>query len=93
MSGFPSKDKTNDVKFDPFGLGSGRQSVPLPAADPSISASGRASAPLSSMAIPSEDQQLAWAARESLKMEEDRKKEEADLMLAIALSKVDTKKL
>ncbi|XP_064211795.1 epidermal growth factor receptor substrate 15-like 1 isoform X3 [Tribolium castaneum] len=80
-------------KFDPFGL-DGRQSVPLPGAPAGADPfSGRASAPLSV----SEDLQLAWAARESLKLEEDRKKrqlqEQADLELAISLSKAENKKL
>lgn len=76
----------------------GRQSVPLPTADPFKSVSGRASVPLptsKSDRLPSEDQQLAWAARESLKLEEARKQkeiqEQADLELAIALSKADNK--
>lgn len=46
--------------------------------------------------VPPEDEQLAWAAKESLRLEEDRKKrqkqEEADLALAIKLSKKDNKK-
>ncbi|KAJ8938249.1 hypothetical protein NQ318_001782 [Aromia moschata] len=78
-------------KFDPFGL-DGRQSVPLPSSDPFVSVSGRASAPISSELL-SEDQQLAWAARESLKLEEARRKrqqqEQADLELAITLSKAE----
>lgn len=89
----------SEEKFDPFGL-DGRQSVPLPATDPFFSVSGRASVPLpqsKSDKLPSEDQQLAWAARESLKLEEARKQkelqEQADLELAIALSKIDNKKL
>nr|CAH7760911.1 unnamed protein product [Callosobruchus chinensis] len=88
---FSSEDLFGKDKFDPFGL-DGRQSVPLPSTDPFVN-SGRASAPVTSL---SEDQQLAWAARESLKLEADRKKrqmqEQADLELAISLSKVDTKK-
>ncbi|XP_018577566.1 epidermal growth factor receptor substrate 15-like 1, partial [Anoplophora glabripennis] len=81
-------------KFDPFGL-DGRQSVPLPNSDAFVSVSGRASAPISSELF-SEDQQLAWAARESLKLEEARKKrqlqEEADFELAISLSKAESEK-
>lgn len=83
-------------KFDPFGL-EGRQSVPLPLSSPHMAGglSGRASAPLSKRELPSEDQQLAWAAQESLRMEEARKKrqlqEQADLELAILLSKADNK--
>lgn len=95
----PIDASKSEEKFDPFGL-DGRQSVPLPAADPFFSVSGRASVPLpqsKSDKLPSEDQQLAWAARESLKLEEARKKkeiqEQADLELAIALSKADNKKL
>ncbi|KAJ8911717.1 hypothetical protein NQ315_013179 [Exocentrus adspersus] len=84
-----TSDKQN--KFDPFGL-DGRQSVPLPISDPFVSVSGRVSAPLYSELL-SEDQQLAWAARESLKLEEVRKKrqlqEQADLELAISLSKAE----
>lgn len=81
-------------KFDPFGL-EGRQSVPLPLSSSNMAGglSGRASAPLSK--LPSEDQQLAWAAQESLRMEEARKQrqlqEQADLELAISLSKADNK--
>lgn len=78
--------------FDPFGL-DGRQSVPLPNSAPFVSVSGRASAPVSSELL-SEDQQLAWAASESLKLEEERKKrqlqEEADFKLAISLSKAES---
>lgn len=83
-------------KFDPFGL-EGRQSVPLPLSSPhkAGSLSGRASAPLSKGGLPSEDQQLAWAAQESLRLEEARKQlqiqEQADLELAISLSKADNK--
>lgn len=81
-------------KFDPFGL-DGRQSVPLNSSDPFVSVSGRASAPVGSELL-SEEQQLAWAARESLRLEEDRKKrqlqEQADLELAISLSKAENKK-
>ncbi|CAH2005949.1 unnamed protein product [Acanthoscelides obtectus] len=87
---FSSEDLFGKDKFDPFGL-DGRQSVPLPSTDPFVN-SGRASAPVTSL---SEDQQLAWAARESLKLEADRKKrqmqEDAELALAISLSKVETK--
>ncbi|XP_063921366.1 epidermal growth factor receptor substrate 15-like 1 isoform X2 [Zophobas morio] len=102
-------DLTSD-KFDPFGL-DGRQSVPLPSSDPFGSSSskesklgtdpftnisGRASAPIRSSGMTSEDFQLEWAARESLKLEEDRKKrqlqEQADLELAISLSKAECKK-
>ncbi|XP_044263752.1 epidermal growth factor receptor substrate 15-like 1 isoform X4 [Tribolium madens] len=86
--GFPKSEK-----FDPFGL-DGRQSVPLPGASTGADPfSGRASAPIPM----NEDLQLAWAARESLKLEEDRKKrqlqEQADLELAISLSKAENKKL
>lgn len=92
--GLPVGTKRDDV-FDPFGL-HGRQSVPLPDSNSLFSDTGRLSAPLSKN-IPPEDQQLAWAAKESLKLEEDRKKrqkqEEADLELAIRLSKTDNKKL
>lgn len=60
--------------------------------------SGRLSAPITknTKAFLSEDAQLAWAARESLKLEEDRKKrqlqEQADLELAISLSKAESNK-
>ncbi|CAH1163780.1 unnamed protein product [Phaedon cochleariae] len=84
---------STDSKFDPFGL-EGRQSVPLPATDPFV-ASGRASAPISGAL--NEDQQLAWAARESLRFEEDRQlrqvQEQADLELAISLSKAESGKV
>lgn len=89
-----------DDKFDPFGL-DGRQSVPLPASNlkaetcQSDGVSGRASAPTVQQL--NEDQQLAWAARESLRLEEARKKrllqEEADLKLAISLSKAESQNL
>ncbi|XP_075216266.1 epidermal growth factor receptor pathway substrate 15 isoform X2 [Lycorma delicatula] len=46
--------------------------------------------------LPSEDQQLAWASAESIRMEEERKKEQmkeiADLQLALALSKKEKPK-
>lgn len=46
--------------------------------------------------LPSEDQQLAWAAAESLRLEEERRrqaeKEKKDLELALALSKKDKKR-
>lgn len=73
----------------------GRQSVPI-SGNLSIAsnASGRASAPIT-LELASEDQQLAWAAKESLRLEEDRKKrqlqEQADLELAIHLSKAESK--
>ncbi|CAG9863146.1 unnamed protein product [Phyllotreta striolata] len=86
------KDKDKE-KFDPFGL-DGRQSAPLPANDPFVSSDGRASAPITKI---SEDQQLEWAAMESLKMEQDRLKrqlqEQADLELAISLSKAESKQV
>lgn len=54
--------------------------------EPDWGATGRSSAPLAS-----EDKQLAWAAQESLKLEETerqrRLQEQRDLELAIALSK------
>lgn len=88
-------EDTKSTKFDPFGL-DGRQSVPprpVSSPFPDIGLSGRASAPLSK--LPSEDQQLAWAAQESLKLEEARRKrqlqEEAELELAISLSKAENK--
>ncbi|XP_019871079.1 epidermal growth factor receptor substrate 15-like 1 isoform X3 [Aethina tumida] len=83
-------------KFDPFGL-DGRQSVPLPMASQSAATSGRASAPPVSSELMSEDQQLAWAAKESIRLEEDRRKrqlqEQAELELAISLSKAEQKKV
>ncbi|KAG5884971.1 hypothetical protein JTB14_000363 [Gonioctena quinquepunctata] len=90
---------TNNIdkndKFDPFGL-HGRQSVPLPSLDPFVSTSGRASAPLTSKMF-SEDQQLEWAALESLRLEKEREKrllqEQADLDLAISLSKAESKQI
>lgn len=98
-----NEKNVNNDKFDPFGL-DGRQSVPLSKVDPfdsSVVISGRSSVPLptskrdNNNKLPSEDYQLAWAASESLKLEEDRKQEElqeqADLALAIALSKADNK--
>ncbi|XP_066150911.1 epidermal growth factor receptor substrate 15-like 1 isoform X2 [Euwallacea fornicatus] len=94
-----SDDKFND-KFDPFGL-DGRQSVPLSTSFSALSLkppapSGRASAPLVSK-LPSEDQQLAWAARESLRTEQERKKkvqemEDADLEMALKLSRIESPK-
>lgn len=46
--------------------------------------------------LPSEDQQLAWAAAESLRLEEERRlqenKEKAELELAMALSKKEKKR-
>lgn len=102
------KKNINNDKFDPFGL-DGRQSVPISKVDPFDNSvinnnnnnSGRSSVPLptskrdNNNKLLSEDYQLAWAARESLKLEEDRKQtelqEQADLELAIALSKVDNK--
>lgn len=87
-------ESSKTEKFDPFGL-DGRQSVPLPSNDPFVSSNGRASAPIST-GIVTEDLALAWAARESLKLEEDRKKrqlqEQADLELAISLSKAENNK-
>ncbi|CAH1102861.1 unnamed protein product [Psylliodes chrysocephalus] len=89
------KDKEKE-KFDPFGL-DGRQSVPLPSNDPFVSHSGRASAPITKQVPFNEDQQLVWAANESLRMEQDRLKrqlqEQADLELAISLSKAESKKV
>lgn len=70
----------------------GRQSAPLPDTNSLFNDTGRLSAPLSKN-IPPESEQLAWAAKESLRLEEDRKKrekqEEAELQLAIQLSKKD----
>lgn len=94
-------DHKADDKFDPFGL-EGRQSVPLPLPSHSLSLkstskfkSGRASAPISSD-LPSEDQQLAWAARESLRAEEERRKrlerEDAELEMALKLSTIELNK-
>ncbi|XP_076257907.1 epidermal growth factor receptor pathway substrate 15 isoform X2 [Rhynchophorus ferrugineus] len=79
--------------FDPFGLG-GRQSVPLFGIGDRTTASGRASAPI--VDLPTEDQQMAWAARESLKAERERRerhqREEEDLARAITLSKIEQDK-
>ncbi|XP_045468404.1 epidermal growth factor receptor substrate 15-like 1 isoform X3 [Harmonia axyridis] len=81
-------------KFDPFGL-DGRQSVPLPSNDLFNNNSGRASAPIQSKVL-TEDQQLAWAAAESLRLEKERQQrllqEEADLKLALTLSQSDVQK-
>lgn len=92
---FDEEPEDAGAKFDPFGL-DGRQSVPpRPVSSPFAGAapSGRASAPPTR--LPSEDQQLAWAARESLELEEARKRrqrqEEADLELAISLSRAENK--
>nr|XP_023024317.1 epidermal growth factor receptor substrate 15-like 1 [Leptinotarsa decemlineata] len=91
----PASSDFDKNKFDPFGLG-GRQSVPLPSSDPFVSTCGRASAPLTSQGF-SEVQQLEWAALESLRLEEDRKRrqmqEQADLDLAISLSKAESKQI
>nr|XP_022911735.1 epidermal growth factor receptor substrate 15-like 1 isoform X5 [Onthophagus taurus] len=92
-----SASTAND--FDPFGLQGGRQSVPLPEIPGSTnaveSAGGRKSVPLGKDPVPPEDEQLAWAAKESLKLEEARKlrqkQEEAELELAIKLSKTENK--
>ena len=93
-SGKKDTTRKKEDSFDPFGL-HGRQSVPLPMSDPFFSSSGRLSVPLGKSGLISEDQQLAWAAKESIKLEEDRRKrqiqEQADLELAIALSKVENK--
>ncbi|XP_044744453.1 epidermal growth factor receptor substrate 15-like 1 isoform X2 [Coccinella septempunctata] len=81
-------------KFDPFGL-DGRQSAPLPSNDLFINNNGRASVPIHSKVL-TEDQQLAWAASESLRLEKERQQrllqEEADLKLAISLSQTDVQK-
>ncbi|XP_017785311.1 PREDICTED: epidermal growth factor receptor substrate 15-like 1 isoform X2 [Nicrophorus vespilloides] len=92
-------DFGKEDKFDPFGLG-GRQSVPLPSIARSIEpppTTGRLSAPPTSKnKMPSEDKQLEWAALESLRLEDLRKQrqlqEQADLEMAIALSKADNNK-
>ncbi|XP_071054388.1 epidermal growth factor receptor substrate 15-like 1 isoform X4 [Onthophagus taurus] len=92
-----SASTAND--FDPFGLQGGRQSVPLPEIPGSTNAvetaGGRKSVPLGKDPVPPEDEQLAWAAKESLKLEEARKlrqkQEEAELELAIKLSKTENK--
>lgn len=103
FSAFSNSKKDLKTKSDTlaFGLG-GRQSVPLPTQSNTLSAapsfSGRSSAPIMdpfTKTALSEDQQLAWAAAESLRLEEQRKKrqlqEQADLEYAIALSKADKK--
>lgn len=94
---FDEEPEDTKSKFDPFGL-DGRQSVPpRPVSSPftDVGLSGRASAPLSKK-LPSEDQQLAWAAQESLKLEEARRQrqlqEQADLELAISLSRAENKR-
>lgn len=92
---FNSTDVNKYVKIDIPGV-DGRQSVPLPVSDPFVKSSGRISVPPSWKDISSEDQQLAWAAKESLKLEEVRKQrqiqEEAELELAISLSKSESQK-
>lgn len=101
---FPSKnDSSNnnnlfsDDKFDPFGLDNGRQSVPLPQSDPFTINNNRSKSERMLTKTLNEEEQLAWAARESLKLEEDRKKrllqEQADLELAITLSKAESNQL
>lgn len=91
--------KTDNSKFatNPKITIDGRQSVPISTSGNlsiASNASGRASAPIT-LDLASEDQQLAWAAKESLRLEEDRKKrqlqEQADLELAIHLSKAESK--
>ncbi|KAF2898945.1 hypothetical protein ILUMI_07229 [Ignelater luminosus] len=90
---FPDNDRSNNKK-DSWGLG-GRQSVPLPISDPFLNSSGRASAPINQQQL-TESQQIAWATQESKKNEEVRKQrliqEQADLELAIALSKAEIQK-
>ncbi|KAK4885465.1 hypothetical protein RN001_001736 [Aquatica leii] len=100
--------ETKNKKFDPFGIeslenkkssitdswsSSGRQSAPLVTSDPFLNSSGRASAPLHRL---SEIEQVAWATKESKKNEDARKQrlkqEQADLELAIALSKAENHK-
>ncbi|XP_050294330.1 epidermal growth factor receptor substrate 15-like 1 isoform X2 [Anthonomus grandis grandis] len=83
----------SEDKFDPFGL-EGRQSVPLPAAPfDAFKGSGRTSAPPLTL---TEVQQMAWAERESLKAEEERRKrremEDAEFEMALRLSKIDGSK-
>lgn len=98
LDSFAAKDSSSNAfskgSFN-SGLG-GRQSVPLPISSSSLS--GRASAPLSKALgkpVLNEDLQLAWAAAESLKLEEARKQrqldEEAELAYVLALSKQDAK--
>ncbi|CAH1128231.1 unnamed protein product [Ceutorhynchus assimilis] len=84
-------------KFDPFGL-DGRQSVPpITSFDPFSlkKESGRASAPIGTTKLPSEDKQLEWAARESLRSEEERRKrqqkEDAELEMALKLSQIESR--
>lgn len=90
---FSDNDKSSNKK-DSWGLG-GRQSVPLPISDPFLNSSGRASAPINQPQL-TESQQIAWATQESKKNEEARKQrliqEQADLELAIALSKAEIQK-
>ncbi|XP_031329295.1 epidermal growth factor receptor substrate 15-like 1 isoform X2 [Photinus pyralis] len=99
--------KPLESKFDPFGTEqldgrssrgessglSGRQSAPLATSDAFLNSSGRASAPLNRF---SEKDQVAWATKESKKNEDLRKQrliqEQADLELAIALSKAEQQK-
>lgn len=71
--------------------------MPLPAVGRSLAGSDRALAASDrslSERLPSEDRQLAWAATESLRLEEARRRrreqEQADLELAISLSKIDS---
>ncbi|ENN71982.1 epidermal growth factor receptor substrate 15-like 1 isoform X3 [Dendroctonus ponderosae] len=80
-------------KFDPFGL-EGRQSVPLKPPPNVPIPSGRASAPIGQ--LPSEDQQLKWAARESMRAELERRsreeQEQQELEMALQLSKFELNK-
>ncbi|CAH0550922.1 unnamed protein product [Brassicogethes aeneus] len=79
--------------FDPFGLADGRQSAPLATSDRPTASDGRKSAPVGEGM--SEAQQLAWAAKESMRLEDDRKQrrlqEQADYEFALSLSKQESK--
>lgn len=99
----PAPPRSTNVKLDPFGMEvpvtvdkpSGK-STPLNGkltplfSKTSVNGNG-INGKNTPSPLPSEDQQLAWAAAESLRLEEERKrqaqKEKADLELALALSK------
>ncbi|KAK5647503.1 hypothetical protein RI129_002395 [Pyrocoelia pectoralis] len=92
LFGIEQLESSKSSKGGPPSL-SGRQSAPLVTSDPFLNSSGRASAPLNRF---SEKEQVTWATKESKKNEELRKQrliqEQADLELAIALSKAEQQK-
>ncbi|XP_054277606.1 epidermal growth factor receptor substrate 15-like 1 isoform X2 [Macrosteles quadrilineatus] len=94
----------SSAKLDPFGMeiiDSGKNTPVNGKLTPTISKSVNGKkTPMNGKntpsPLPSEDQQLAWAAAESLRLEEERRKqaerEKADLELALALSKKEKKR-